>query len=375
VIVRPSRRVACLERTLIRRIFDSAPADAINLGLGQPDLPTPPVLADAGVAGIAAGKTGYTSTAGDPALRQAIADDSAIARSRDDVLVTVGSQEAMFVTCLGLLDPGDEVLYPDPGYPAYPAVAGLIGARATPYPLRAENGFRLSAKDIAARIGERTRAVIVNEPSNPTGAFSTERELSEVAALLAGRGVCLISDEIYSGFAFDRPFVSLSQLAPEAGLVISGLSKDVSMTGWRIGWVSGPDALMQRLIAVHQYVVTCTSSVSQAAALEAFSPAGRRARSEYLEIFRTRRSLMHEELQRIPHVAVTSPDGAFYFFVDLSHYGESRATCERILRNQQVVVIPAEAFGTSAPGFVRISFAASDDAIREGVRRIAAELA
>ena len=169
--LRPARRVAALERTLIRRIFDAAPADAINLGLGQPDLPTPELLAKAGAAGIAAGKTGYTTTAGDPALRCAIAESAApFAAGPENVLVTVGSQEALYVTCLGLVDPGDEILYPDPGYPAYPTVAALVGARPVPYSLSAANGFRLRAADLAARITDRTRAVIINEPSNPTGA-------------------------------------------------------------------------------------------------------------------------------------------------------------------------------------------------------------
>jgi aspartate/methionine/tyrosine aminotransferase len=343
--------------------------------LGQPDLPTPAVIAEAGRAGIAAGRTGYTSTAGDPALRRAIAAAAApFATGAQNVLVTVGSQEAMFVACLGLLDPGDEILYPDPGYPAYPVVAALCGATATPYPLRPEHGFRFSPADIAPLLGPRTRAVIVNEPSNPTGAFSDEAALSAVGALLADRGVTWISDEIYSGFAYERRFVSLSRLCPAGGIVVSGLSKDLSMTGWRIGWIVGPDALLERLIAVHQYLVTCASSVSQAAALAAFSPAGRAARAQYLEIFRGRRALMLDELSRLPGVTVAPPDGAFYCFADFSRHGDASALCERILRRRNVVIIPAAAFGRQAPGFVRISFAATDADIREGIRRIGAEL-
>lgn len=374
--IEPSRRVRDLRRTLIRRIFDTAPRDAINLGLGQPDLATPPVACLGGVSAIAQGRTTYTATAGDPALREALARHyRSLGVGPEGVLVTVGSQEAMFVACLGLLDPGDELLYPDPGYPAYPIIAHLVGARPIPYPLRVERRFRLDTSDVEARLSRRTRAVIVCTPSNPTGATIDRADLEELTSLLAGRGIPWLSDEIYSGFCYESRHLSPAETAPGAGLVISGLSKEMSMAGWRIGWVAGPPEPVSRLVAVHQYVVTCASSVSQAAALATFSPAGAEARERHLERFRRRRSAMSEELGRLPGLRFHEPAGAFYFFVDVSSHGDSMQLAQRILERRRVITIPGEAFGARGRGFLRLSFAAREAEIREGIGRIAEELA
>ena len=291
-----------------------------------------------------------------------------------NVLITVGSQEAMFAACLGLVDPGEEILYPDPAYPAYPAVARLVGARGIPYPLSSANGFRIDPREVEQRITERTRLVIVCEPSNPTGAISRDEDLARLAGTLSERGIPWVSDEIYSGFAYDRSFSSMSHHAPGRGLVISGLSKDASMTGWRIGWIVAPEEMVARLTAVHQYLVTCASSISQAAALAAFTPQGKAERREYVEIFRHRRRLMAEELGRVPGITFKPPDGAFYYFVDVSEHGSSRELARRLLERRNVVVIPGEAFGERGHGFLRISFAAADDRIRAGIRALAAEL-
>jgi len=374
--LRPARRVADIRRTMIREIFDSAPADAINLGLGQPDLPTPQVAALGGVRAIAGGRTGYTSTAGDLALREAVARHyGGIAGGPDEVLITIGSQEAMFASCLALLDPGDELLYPDPGYPAYPMVARLIGARAVAYPLRAERRFRLDPQDVESRLTERTRAVILCTPSNPTGAGIADSDLERLAQLLGSRGIPWLSDEIYSAFYYAGRFRSPAEIDPGGGLVISSLSKDLSMTGWRVGWVVGEAPLLRKIVAAHQYMVTCASSVSQQAALASFSPAGERAREEYVRRFRARRDVMAGALERIPGLRVERPDGAFYYFVDVSGYGDSVELCRRILERRGVIVIPGEAFGAEGTGFIRLSFAAPSATIREGVGRIAAELA
>ncbi len=373
--ITPARRVAGLERTLIRRIFDSAPADAINLGLGQPDLPTPPTIALAGVDAIARGFTDYGATAGDIPLRTAIAAEyPGFVHGPDEVLITVGSQEAMFTAAAALLDPGDEILVPDPGYPAYPTVARLLGVQPVSYPLRAANAFRLDPDDIASRLTARTRAVIVTEPSNPTGACSGRGELERLAALLDQRGVPWISDEIYAGFVYEREFVSLSTVAPQGGLVVSGLSKDACMTGWRVGWVAGPEPILQKMVAVHQHVVTVASRVSQMAARAAFGEAGRAERRRYLEVFRERRRTMGAGLARIRGLQATPPDGAFYYFVDVSEHGDGREVAERILQRCNVVTIPGCAFGAEANGFVRISFAAPNEAIRDALARIEREL-
>jgi len=371
-----ARRMEGIERTLIRRIFDSAPPGSINLGLGQPDLPTPPRICQGGIDGITSGKTGYTSTAGDPELRAAIAARyPGVASGGASVVVTIGSQEAVFTTMMTLVDPGDEVLVPDPGYPSYPVVARLLGATPVSYPLRPARAFRIDPEDVLSRLTERTRLVILCSPSNPTGAMDLPEDLDTLACALAGRGIPWLSDEIYGGFAYERPPLSISKFAPAGGVVVSGLSKDLSMTGWRIGWAVGPDAIVARVTAAHQYVVTCASSVSQAAALVALSPAAAGDRSAYLATFRRRRALMADELRRIPGLSVTMPDGAFYFFVDVRAFGSSLDIAGRLLRDRRVVVIPGEAFGPGGAGFLRLSYAAQDDDIRQGVRALRDELA
>jgi aspartate/methionine/tyrosine aminotransferase len=364
-----------IDRTLIRRIFDSAPPGSINLGLGQPDLATPPRIGLAGIDGIARGKTGYTSTAGDPAVRAAIAARyPGVATGAGSVVVTIGSQEAVFVSAMTLVDVGDDVLVPDPGYPAYPVVARLLGAAPISYPLRPERAFRIDPEDVVSRLTPNTRLVVLNSPSNPTGAMDSEVDLERLAAELSRRGIPWLSDEIYAGFAYDRPAPSISRFAPEGGLVVSGLSKDLSMTGWRIGWAVGPEAIVARITAAHQYVVTCASSISQAAALVALGEAADADRGDYLAIFRGRRALMAEELRSIPGLPITMPDGAFYFFLDVRGFGSSLEIAERLLHNRRVIVIPGEAFGPRGAGFLRVSYAATDDDIRAGVRALGAEL-
>ena len=369
MIWRTAERLEGVDRTLIRRIFDAAPPGSINLGLGQPDLPTPPRIALAGIDAIASGRTAYTSTGGDPAVRAAVARRYPhAARGAAGAMVTIGSQEAVFVAVMSLAGPGDEVLVPDPGNPAYPVLARLAGAVAVPYPLRPERAFRLDADDVAARLTARTRLVILCSPSNPTGAIDEDFELSRLAATLARAGVPFLSDEIYASFAYDGAAASISRHAPDGGLIVSGLSKDVAMTGWRLGWVVGPEEIVARLVACHQYVVTCASSISQAAALSALGPEGDVERARILEIFRARRAVMLEALRAIGR-DVSPPDGAFYFFVDVRDRGGSMAIAERLLA-QRVITIPGEAFGPGGAGFLRLSYAAREEDIRTGVEAL-----
>jgi aspartate/methionine/tyrosine aminotransferase len=267
------------------------------------------------------------------------------------------------------------LLYPDPGYPAYPVIAQLLGARPVAYPVRAERGFRVDPSDVTRRLTERSGAVVLCSPSNPTGAVTARSDLTELIDALERLGVAWLSDEIYSGFVYDPPFASASTCsAGNGGLVISGLSKDSSMTGWRIGWVVGPEETIRRVTAAHQYLVTCASSVSQSAALAAFSARGRTERRRYLEIFRERREIMGRELDRIACIRHVRPDGAFYYFVDVSGHGSSIELAHRLLGKRKVITIPGEAFGENGAGWLRLSFACSEIGIREGVRRLGEEL-
>jgi aspartate/methionine/tyrosine aminotransferase len=361
---------------LIRRIFDAAPPGAINLGLGQPDLPTPAEVSLSGVAGIADGHTGYTEPAGLPDLRRAIAlERPALSDGAAGVMVTVGSQEALYVACLTLVEPESEVLYPDPGYPAYPTVARLVGARPVPYTLRPDNGFRLVASEVERCLTDRTGLVVLGAPSNPTGACHEQEELARLLRVLAERGVPWLSDEVYGRLVFDTPCPSPLELAPGTGIVISGLSKDLGMTGWRVGWLLAPSEIVDRATAVHQHLVTCASSISQRAALAAFTDRGRAARQRWVDRLRARRGLMARELAGLPDIKFELPDGAFYCFVDVSAHGNSLEIAERVLRKRSVISIPGEAFGTQGSGYLRLSFAADEADIVRGVRAIGEELA
>lgn len=365
--LRPASRVADLERTLIRRIFDAAPADAINLGLGQPDLPSPPAAVVAGVRAAAGGKTGYTTTAGIEPLRRAIARRYG---NGVEAVVTVGSQEAMFAACLCLADPGDEILYPEPGYPAYPTVARLAGATPRAYRLAAETGFRLRAADVLEAVGPRTRLVMLTAPSNPTGACPEPEELRRLLEELRRRDIGWLSDEVYSAFVYDRGFRSALEVDPIGGVVVSGLSKSHSMTGWRVGWAVGAPAIVERITAVHQHLVTCSPSISQWAGLAMLGEEGDRAVARYRDIFAARRTLLGNALRAVPGLPVREPDGAFYYFVDVSEFGGGRTVAERLLAEQNVVTIPGEAFGASASGYLRISFAARDEDLLRGAEAL-----
>ena len=364
-----------MQRTLIRRVFDAAPPDALNLGLGQPDISTPASVCEAAQRAMSEGKTGYTTTAGIPELRQAIAAEyDAHVDGPEGVLVTVGSQEAMYLASRGLLSPGDELLYPDPGYPAYQTLARLAGAKGIAYPLRPENGFRIRVSDIEACLSSRTRAVIVCEPSNPTGACTERAELERLAALLQERSIPWISDEIYSSFNYEQRFTSLAQLAPGAGFVVNSLSKSHSMTGWRLGWLAGPTNAIQPLTALHQHVATCAPSISQWAALEALSSSGQAASREIQQRFHARREAIVQELGRIEGLKVALPDGAFYCFVNVGRWGSGEDVAKRILDRENVIVIPGVAFGEQGQDFVRVSYCAPQSKLVDGCRRIARAL-
>lgn len=377
--LRLAARLDGVERTLIRRIFDAAPDDAINLGLGQPDLPGPSFVATDAIAAIRDGRTRYTTTAGDPELRSSIAARyPGFVDGAEGVVVTIGSQQALFAACMALLDPGDELLIPDPGYPAYPNLARLLGATPVSYPLRAENGFAIDPDDVATRLTPRTRAIVVCEPSNPTGAYSEPERLERLVARLARAGVAWIADEIYAAFDYDGAFRSLSSLEASrdgrGGVVVSSLSKDLSMTGWRLGWLAGSPEVTARVTAIHQSMVTCASSVSQAAAARAFAEVGERARAAHLERFRARREIVATGLGELPALRWRRPRGAFYYYVDASAYGEGTTLAREILERERVILIPGRAFGATTDGYLRLSFAVDDERLTEALGRIVAHL-
>jgi aspartate/methionine/tyrosine aminotransferase len=372
----PAARLAGIEKSAIRQIYDRAPAGSINLGLGEPDFPTPTVIREEAIRFINTEKIRYTPNAGLIELRRAIAGYYGDAAKYEGVCITNGSQEALFVALMALINPGDEVLCPDPGFVAYPTIVRMAGGKPVFYKLPAKYKFQLSVEDFKRKISSKTKAIIVNSPSNPTGSVLPPIDLACVEKLLAGSEISVIADEIYREIYFDRRPSSIADFCPHT-LVISGLSKSHAMTGWRIGWVYGDPEIIRHLTVLHQYATTCASSVSQRAALAAFTDEGRATAENLRADLRARRDFLVEQIDaQLAEFKLNRsiPDGAFYLMLDVSPFGKSFEVAERLL-DSKVITIPGAAFGEEAEGWLRLSFATDFETIREGVRRIKQGLA
>jgi aspartate/methionine/tyrosine aminotransferase len=369
-MMRPSQRAAAIRPSPIRQLFDARRPTSINLGLGEPGMPVPMELLDKGVARYRAKRVGYTPNAGITELRQLIADRHALphARAAKNVIVTVGLQEALFATLLAIADPGDEILICDPAFLAYRTVAELLGLTVRAVPLSRESGFALDGAALAAAVGDRTRAILLNSPANPTGRVDSARELRALAEGTEGLGVFLISDEVYGELYYgDRP-PSIGAMS-ERSIVLGALSKTCSMTGFRLGWVIAPDTVAGAIAAVHQFNVTCAPTISQHLALEAFE------RPEWLASLRPdfarRREIMLRALEPLG-LPMVPCEGGFFVFLDVSSRSrDSFALARRLLDEADVVTVPGVAFGAGGEGFLRLSFAGNEADLAEGVARLA----
>ena len=367
----PARRLRGIQKSMIRQVFDRARPGSINLGLGEPDLPTPDVIRREAARVVTEEQNGYTTHAGLPALRELIASDYPPLRlAPDGVVVTAGSQEALYLALLTLVDEGDEVLLPDPGFVAYPTIVRMAGGVPRTYRMPAAAGFGFDAEEFRRALTPRTRAVVCISPSNPTGRVLARADLAAMAEALRGTGVFVVSDEIYRELYYggERP-ASISEFYPERTVVVSGLSKALSMTGWRLGWLCGHEGVVRSALVLHGYTTTCASTVSQKAALAAWTEEAAAARASFRDTFRARRDhllkLLAEELGR----RAVTPEGAFYAMVDVSDYGDSMRAAEACLAHG-VITVPGAAFGPEGEGFLRVSFCADLPVIGEGVRRI-----
>jgi aspartate aminotransferase len=361
-----------IEKSMIRKISDRAKPGSISLGLGEPDLPTPDVIRREAARVIAEEQNGYTLQAGLPALRERVAGDYPhMNLSTDQVVITAGSQEALYLALMTLIEPGDEVLIPNPGFIAYPVITRMTGGRAILYRLPAKDDFGFDLEDFKKRITPQTKVVICISPSNPTGRALSNDNLRAMAdaVVQSGSDAFIISDEIYRELYYtpERP-ASISEFYPRT-IVVNGLSKSMRMTGWRIGWLAGEEAVMRAALVLHGYVVTCASSVSQKAAMAAWTDEAAVAREEMRAIFHRRRDHLLGLLRNEVGLRCVTPEGAFYTMVDVSRYGDSLRVAEAGLE-QGVVTIPASAFGTESEGFLRISSCADEAKLSEGVRRL-----
>jgi aspartate/methionine/tyrosine aminotransferase len=371
----PPKRLQGIEKSVIRQVFDRALPGSLNLGLGEPDLPTPDVIRKAAVKAIVEEQNGYTSHAGLPALREKVASEYPYLGGRPErVVITAGSQEALYLALLTLVDEGDEVLLPNPGFVAYPTIVRMAGGTSRLYRLPREHGFAFDVDEFRRALTPRTKVVVCISPSNPTGRTLTNEDLGAIVQVLRDHDAYLISDEIYRDLYYtpERPG-SLSSFSDRT-IVISGLSKSMSMTGWRLGWVCGDEELIKSMLVLHGYVTTCASTVSQKASLVAWSDEAEEARAGFRETFRTRRDHLLSLIDSELGLKAVTPDGAFYTMIDVSQYGSSMQVAEALLQ-EKVITVPGAAFGSEGEGFLRVSFCAEMDMLEEGVRRIKKGLA
>ena len=365
-----------IDRSPIRAITDRAKPGDISFGLGEPDLPTPEVIRKEAMRVIQEEQNGYTLQAGLPALRQRIAQDYPhLELTIDQVIVTAGSQEAMYLALMTMVEAGDEVLIPNPGFVAYPTITQMAGGRPRFYQLPANKDFSFDLDDFKLQINSKTKLVVCTSPSNPTGRTLTGEELRGMAQAVeeSGSGAFFISDEIYRDLYYtgERP-ASISEFYPRT-IVISGLSKSMSMTGWRLGWILGEDAVIRAAHLLHGYVTTCASTVSQKAALAAWTDEAAEARQQIRGTFKRRRDHLLGLIRDEAVLRCVTPDGAFYTMVDIAQFGSSMEVAEAML-DAGLVTVPGNAFGSEGEGFLRVSFCADFPVLTEGVARMGAAL-
>lgn len=296
----PARRLRGIEKSMIRQLFDRATAGSINLGLGEPDLPTPQVIRREAARIVTEEQNGYTTHAGLRSLRERIAADYPYLHATpESIVITAGSQEALYLLLMTLVDEGDEVLLPDPGFVAYPTIVRMAGGVPIFYRLPAAQHFAFDHAEFRRQINPRTKVVICTSPSNPTGRALSSNDLAEMAAALQGSAAYVISDEIYRDIYYtpDKP----SSIAEhyERTIVISGLSKSMSMTGWRLGWLCGDEAVVRSALILHGYVTTCASTISQKAALAAWTGSRTSAAGDTPHVPRTARLSARAPSKRI----------------------------------------------------------------------------
>ena len=368
----------------IRKFFDIAEQmrGIISLGVGEPDFQTPWHIRQAGIRSLELGKTRYTSNWGMLELREQIADwclrkTGLSYRPEDQVLVTVGGSEGIDMCVRAVVNPGDEVLIPEPCFVSYTPIVTMSGGVPVPIPTVAENEFRLTAQELQSRITGRTKLLILPYPNNPTGAVMRKEHLEEIARVLRGTDILVLSDEIYGELTYgDRPHCSIAALDGmyERTVVVNGFSKSYSMTGWRLGFAYGPGELIEPMTKLHQYAVMCTPTTAQYAAIDALKNGDediQKMRGEY----DMRRRLIVNGVRELG-LPCFEPQGAFYIFPDIRPSGlSSEEFCERLLYSQKVAVVPGTAFGDSGEGFVRISYSYSLAHINEALKRIGAFLA
>lgn len=373
-----SRTVRDLPPSGIRRFFDlvNEMDEAISLGVGEPDFVTPWHVREACIYSLESGYTSYTSNKGMPELREAIADFTKEQLGldydpNDQILVTTGVSEAVDLAFRATLNPGDEVIVPEPCYVAYVPDIILAGGVPRQVSTRIDDGFRVTPESIMPAITEKTKALVLSYPNNPTGAIMTRSDLESIADLVVEHDLLVISDEVYGMLTYSGMHASFAQLdgMSERTIILNGLSKSHAMTGWRIGYALGDPTLIGAMTKIHQYTMLCAPIMSQMAAIEALLH-GEEEMLKMKHEYNLRRRLFVSGLNRIGLPCI-EPQGAFYAFPSIIDTGlSSDAFAERLLREQKVAVVPGNVFGQSGEGFLRCSYATSREELIEALDRI-----
>ena len=357
--------------------LEAAGREVIHLEIGQPDFPTPAHIRAAAARALEEGHTGYGPSQGLPELREAIAEKAGELRglsfSPEDVVVAPGAKALLFYAINALAGPGDEVIYPDPGFPAYQSVIAHSGATPVPLPLREETGFRFDADEFRGLVSDRTRLVILNSPQNPTGGVLEREDLRAVAAAAVENDFRILSDEIYLHFCYDSPFETIASVeeAGERVIIIDGFSKTYSMTGWRLGYALLPPSLVKTFDLYNVNIASCACTFSQHAAVEALRGPQDSVTSMVAE-FRERRDYLVEGLNSIRGISCGTPGGAFYAFANITKTGSSSAElASRLLAEAGVAVLSGASFGPCGEGYIRLSYATSMEKLRSGIERMA----
>jgi len=361
-----SRRVLGIEMSGIRKIFDMAQGEVINLGLGEPDFHPPPEAKEAIYEAVKKGYNKYGPSRGFPELREAIAEKySKYADiTAENVLITVGGTEAFLAVMLSLIDPGDEVLYPNPGFVLYRPHTIIAEGKPVDYPILQENEFVPIQEDLQKRITKRTKAIIVNYPNNPTGGVLREEDIKMIVDIAEENDLIIISDEVYFHLVYDSPPQTFLGKYDKL-IFINSFSKEFAMTGWRLGYIIAPRDIIEQVSKIHYYMVACPQSPIEYAALIALQKSGY-YREMMRERFKKRRDLMYQLLSKIDGVQPNLPKGAFYMFPKITLDADPMDIVKEMVKNG-VLCTPGEAFGSAGKKHIRFSYAASEEDIKRAM--------
>ncbi|MGO5052897.1 aminotransferase class I/II-fold pyridoxal phosphate-dependent enzyme [Lachnospiraceae bacterium LCP25S3_G4] len=373
-----SEKVTGIEPSGIRKFFDivSEMKDAISLGVGEPDFDTPWRIREEGIYSLEKGRTFYTSNAGLKELKIEICKYlerkvDVLYDDNHEVIVTVGGSEGIDIALRAMLNPGDEVLIPQPSYVSYLPCTILADGVPIVIPLKEENDFKLTAQELEESITAKTKVLVLPFPNNPTGSIMTKEDLEPIAKLVETYDLFVISDEIYSELSYQGKHVSIASLPgmKERTILINGFSKGFAMTGWRLGYACGPRIIVEQMVKIHQFAIMCAPTNSQYAAVEGLRHCDKEV-EEMREAYNQRRRFLLHEFKRMK-IDCFEPFGAFYMFPNIQEFGmTSEEFATRFLEEEKVAVVPGTAFGACGEGFLRISYAYSLEDLKEAIGRL-----